>query len=91
MYTLLYLKWRAKRAFCTAQGALLNVTWLPGWEGSFGENGYMRLDGWGPLLPTWNYRNIVNRLHSNTKQKNSKKYFCELIDILNGFSTDELG
>ena len=45
MYTLLYLKWRAKRAFCTAQGALLNVTWLPGWEGSFGENGYMRLDG----------------------------------------------
>ena len=27
------------------QGTLLNVMWLPGWEGSLGENGYMCMDG----------------------------------------------
>ena len=25
------------------QGTLLNVMWLPGWEGSLGENGYMHM------------------------------------------------
>ena len=25
--------------------------------------------GWVPLLSTWNYHNIVNRLYSNTKKK----------------------
>ena len=27
--------------YCIAQGTLLNVMWQPGWEGSFGENGYL--------------------------------------------------
>ena len=35
-------------------GTLLNVMWQPGWEGSFGENGYMCMYGWVPLLSTWN-------------------------------------
>ena len=39
------------------------------WEGSFGENGYMYMYTWVPLLSTWNYHNIVNWLYSNIKQK----------------------
>ena len=35
-----------------AQGTLLNVMWQPGWEGSFGENGYMRMYGWVSSLLT---------------------------------------
>ena len=45
-----------------AQGTLLNIKWQPGWEGSLGENGYMHVHGWGPLLFTWNYNNILNQL-----------------------------
>ena len=42
MYTLLYLKWPTnKDLLCIAQGALLNVMWQPGWEGSLWENMYM--------------------------------------------------
>ena len=33
------------RTQCIAQGALLNVLWQPGWEGSLGENGYMYMYG----------------------------------------------
>ena len=29
------------RIYCIAQGALFNVMQQLGWEGSFGENGYM--------------------------------------------------
>ena len=36
--------------------------WPPGWEGSLGENGYMYMCGWVPLLFTWNYHDIVNPL-----------------------------
>ena len=73
MYTFLYLKWIITRTYCIAQGTLLNVTWQPGWEGSFGENGYMYMYGWIPLLSTWNYHNIVNWLYSNIRQKVKKK------------------
>ena len=43
-------------------------------EGSLGENGYMSMYGWDPMLYTWNYH-IVNLLYSNLKQnifKNDK-------------------
>ena len=38
------------------------------------ENGYMYMYGWGPLLCTWNYRNIVNWVYSNIKFKIKKKH-----------------
>ena len=43
MYTQLYLKWISNKALCMAQGALLNVMWQPGWEGSLGDNGYVHM------------------------------------------------
>ena len=43
--------------------------WQPGWEGSLGENGYLYMYGWIPLLSTWNYHSIVNQLYPNIKQK----------------------
>ena len=48
---------------------LLIVMWQPGLKGSLGENGYIYLHGWVPLLSTWSYHNIVNQLHSDIKQK----------------------
>ena len=42
---------------------LLNVMWQPGWVRSLGENGYMYMYGWVPLLFTWNHHNIVNQLY----------------------------
>ena len=42
MYTLLYLTWRTSKDL---QGTLLHCMWQPGWEGSLGENGYMRMYG----------------------------------------------
>ena len=36
--------------------------WQPGWEASLGENGYMCVCHWVPLLCTWSYPNIVNQL-----------------------------
>ena len=47
-----------------------NVMCQPGWEESLGEKGYMYMYGW---VPSWNYHNIVNRLHPNTKLKVDKK------------------
>ena len=49
--------------------------WLPGWEGSLGENGYMHMYGWVPSLFTWNCHNIVNWLYpiQNRKFKRKKK------------------
>ena len=41
----------------------------PGWEGNLGENRYMYVYGWVPLLFTWSYHNIVNWLYPNTKLK----------------------
>ena len=37
-----------------------------------GENGYMYMYGWVPLLCTWNYHNIINWLYSNEKKSKSK-------------------
>ena len=50
-----------------ADEILLNVMWQPGWEGSLGENEYMRMYGRVPLLFTWNYHNI-NWLYPNKKK-----------------------
>ena len=30
---------------CIVHGTLLNIMWQPGWEGSLGENGYIRKYG----------------------------------------------
>jgi len=45
MGVMLYLKWITNKTFCIVQGTLLNVMWQPGWEESFGENGYMYVYG----------------------------------------------
>ena len=45
----------------------------PGWGCSLGENGYMYVYDWIPLLFTWNYYNIVSRLYPNTKYFGVKK------------------
>ena len=45
MYTLLYLKWITNKAYCIAQGTLLNFTWQPGWAGSSEEKGYVYMYG----------------------------------------------
>ena len=50
------------RPYSIAQGALLNVTWQPGWEGGLGEDGYMCLFDWVSLLCTRNYHGIVYQL-----------------------------
>ena len=41
MYTLLCLKWITDRDLLYSTGALLSVTWQPGWKGSLEEHGYM--------------------------------------------------
>ena len=53
-------------------GTLLNVIWQPGWKGSLGENGYMYVYGWIPLLFTWNYHDIVNQQYPNTNKVSKK-------------------
>ena len=40
---------------------------VAGMGGELGENGYMYMYGWVPLLFTWNYHNIANQLYPNTK------------------------
>ena len=56
------LNGKPTRSCCRAQGTLLNVMWQPWWKGSLGENGYMSVCGWVPLLFIWNYHNLVNQL-----------------------------
>ena len=67
MYTLLHLMWITNKV-------LLYSTWnsvqfyVPAWKGEgFGENGYIYMCGWVPLLFTWNYHSIVNWLYPNIK------------------------
>ena len=43
VYTLLYLKWITSTDLLYVQH--VELTWQPGWEGSFGENGYMYMYG----------------------------------------------
>ena len=50
------------RTYCVARGTLLNVMWQPGGERGLGENGYMPVYGWVPLLITCNYHSIVHLL-----------------------------
>ena len=47
----------------------VHFTWQLRWEGSLGENGYMYMYGWIPLLSTWNSHNTANQLYSNIKLK----------------------
>ena len=42
-------------------------------EASLGENGYMYVYDWVPVLFTWNWHNIVNQLYPQTKEKVFKK------------------
>ena len=49
-------------SYYIAQGTLLDVMWQPGWEGSLGENGYMYMYVWVPMLFSWNDYNIVSQL-----------------------------
>ena len=58
---------------CIASGTLLNVMWQPGWEVSLGENRYMYMYAWVPLLFAWNYHNIVNTPIQSQKFKNEVK------------------
>ena len=49
---------------------------LPGsldWRGVWGENGYIYMYGWDPLMSTRSNHNVVNQLYSNTKLKVYKK------------------
>ena len=61
MYTLLHLKQITNNDLWYSTG-LLNIKWQPGWEESLGENGYLHVHGWGPLLFTCNCHNILNQL-----------------------------
>ena len=45
----------------------------PGWGCSLGENGYMYVYDWVPLLFTWNYYNVVSLLYHSTKYFGVKK------------------
>ena len=74
--TLLYLKWKTSKI-------LLYGTWnsaqcyvQPEWGGSLGENEYMYMYGWTPLLTTGSYHIIGNQLHSSIKSKVFKKEFA---------------
>ena len=58
--TLIYLKWVTNKDLEYSSGNPAQCMWLPGWEGSLGENGYMYMNGWVPSLFPWNYQNIVN-------------------------------
>ena len=56
--------------------------WFPlgGMDGleRIGENGYIYMYAWVPLLSTWNYQNIANWLYSNAKQKVKKHRIVDL-------------
>ena len=68
-HTLLYSKWITSKDLLYSTGNSAHVIWRPGWEGSLGEHGSMYMYGWVPSVFIWNYYNIVNQLHPNTKQK----------------------
>ena len=70
MYTLLYLKWITNKdpLYSTWNSAQCYVAAWIRW-GVLGRMGYMFMYGWVPLLFTWNYHNIVNRLKSSKGKK----------------------
>ena len=53
--------------------------WQPRWERSLGENGYMHVYGWVPLLFTWSNHSIINWLYLNTKVKVKAKKKREVL------------
>ena len=68
IYTLVYLKWITNKDLLYS---MCNSTqcYVPAWMGGrLGENWYMYMYGWVPLLFTWNYCNIVNWLFSSVSQ-----------------------
>ena len=53
MYTAVFkMDNRQDPTYCVAQGTLLKVMWQAGWEGNLGENGFIYVYGWVPLLCT---------------------------------------
>ena len=58
MYTLLYLKWIISKDLHSS-GNSVQCYVAACIEGSLGENDYMHMYGWIPLLFTWKYHNIV--------------------------------
>ena len=50
MYTLLYLKWTTSKVLLHSTENSVNAVWQSEWEGTWGENGYMYMYGWVPLL-----------------------------------------
>ena len=52
VYTLLYFKQTTSKDLLRAQGMLLSVLWLPGWEGSLRENGSRYMYGRATVLST---------------------------------------
>ena len=64
----------------------------PGWEGSLGENGYVCLHSWVPLLSTWNYHNIVNWLRASAQALQSCLTLSDPMEcslLYRGFSRQE--
>jgi len=47
--------------------------WQPGWEGSLGENGYMYVYDWVPLLFTWNSTTLLISYESEKLQYKIQK------------------
>ena len=62
MYTLWYLIWITNKVLPYSTWNLLSVIWQPRWKGNLRENGCMYTYAWVPLLSTWNYYNIGNKL-----------------------------
>ena len=69
MDTLLYLTWTTSKDLLSSIGNSAQCHVAAWREGSLGENGYVCMYGWVPLLSIGNHHNIVNWIYSNTKQK----------------------
>ena len=69
MYTLLCFKPITNKDLLYSTRSSAQCYMAAWMQRSLGENGYMYMHGWVPLLSTWNYHNIVNQLYSNTKHK----------------------
>ena len=67
MYTPLYSRW-VTTGLSYSTWTLLSVICRPRREEGLGGNGYMCVYGWVHSLLTWNYHNIANWLHLNTKK-----------------------
>ena len=49
--------------------------WQPGWEGSLGENEYMHMYDWVPLLLTWSF---IGYAPIQSEKLKKKKYKAEI-------------